>query len=142
MGSICVSAFRASLATILVLAAFGAPQTHADVWTFRDGRGVSHFSLTPKPGWRCLDPGTSAMATASVGSFDALIRKYAAEQAVDPTLVKALIRAESGFDPDAKSLRGAHGLMQLTLPTARAHGVANVYDPGQNIRGGVRHLRA
>ncbi len=123
-----------------------AATAHAPVgkvlWTFRDADGISHFSLTPKPGWRCLDPGTSAMAKASVESFDALIRKYAAEQAVDPALVKALIRAESGFDPDAKSVRGAHGLMQLTLSTARAHGVVDVYDPGQNIRGGVRHLRA
>jgi len=112
------------------------------LWTFRDADGISHFSLTPKPGWRCLDAGSRAMAKASDGTFDALIRKYAAAEGVDPMLVKALIRAESGFDPDAKSGSGAHGLMQLTLPTARAHGAADVYDPRQNIRAGVRHLRA
>ena len=52
-----------------------------------------------------------------------------------------MIRVESAFDPHAVSPKGARGLMQLTPRMARKHGVANVHDPVENIRGGVGHLR-
>ena len=45
------------------------------LWTYRDAEGISHFSLTPKPGWRSLDPAAPAMTKESIGSFDALIHK-------------------------------------------------------------------
>jgi len=73
--------------------------------------------------------------------FDRIIDELAAQYRVEPALVKAVIRAESGFDPRAVSPKGARGLMQLTPRTARHHGVANLQDPRQNIRGGVRLLR-
>ena len=57
------------------------------------------------------------------------------------TLVRAIVRAESGFDPAAVSPRGAGGLMQLMPGTASALGVADRFDPRANITGGVRHLR-
>jgi hypothetical protein len=83
----------------------------------------------------------AAPARAAGDDFDHIIDELAAQYRVEPALVKAVIRAESGFDPRAVSPKGARGLMQLTPRTARHHGVANLQDPRQNIRGGVRLLR-
>jgi len=74
--------------------------------------------------------------------IDALITKAAETHAVDPNLVRAVIKVESGWKPKARSHRGAMGLMQLMPATARAYGVRNAYDPAENINAGVKHLRS
>jgi len=128
------------LATAFVAGALLATTTTArgEVYTFRDAQGIHHFADAPRPGWRLFDMRRDSTDPAS---YDAIIRECAAESEIDPSLVKAVIRVESGFDPEAVSDKGARGLMQLTLPTARANGIADVHDPRQNIRAGVRHLR-
>jgi len=73
---------------------------------------------------------------------DAIIAKAAAEHAVDPNLVRAVIRVESAYRPKARSHKGAMGLMQLMPGTAREYGVRNAYDPAENINAGVKHLRS
>ena len=73
--------------------------------------------------------------------FDHIISAVAQGENVDPALVKAVIRAESGFVPTARSPKGALGLMQLMPATARMHKVWRAFDPSDNIRGGVKHLR-
>lgn len=72
--------------------------------------------------------------------YDALIDRYSLEYGVDPVLVRAVIQVESDFDPFCVSRKGARGLMQLIPETARRYGVKNVFDPEQNIRGGVHYL--
>jgi len=73
--------------------------------------------------------------------LEALIRKYSQIYGVDPTLVRAVMRHESGFSPTAVSPKGAQGLMQLMPGTAALMGVKNPFDPEQNIAGGVGYLR-
>lgn len=69
-----------------------------------------------------------------------LIKLTANKHDVDPALVRALIHAESHFNPNAKSRVGAQGLMQLMPATAQELGVSNAFNAQQNIQGGTRYL--
>ena len=75
------------------------------------------------------------------GRYDDLIRDVADRHSLEFALVKAVVRAESGFDPFAISRKGAQGLMQLMPATARMHGVQQSFRPRDNVDGGARHLR-
>jgi hypothetical protein len=74
-------------------------------------------------------------------SWDDVIEEHASANRVRPELVRAVIQVESGFNPRARSNKGAMGLMQLMPDTASDLGVRNAFDPVQNIRGGVAYLR-
>jgi soluble lytic murein transglycosylase-like protein len=78
--------------------------------------------------------------SAPVSRFTPLIRRVAARDQLDPRLVEAVIRVESSGNPRAVSSKGAAGLMQLIPATARRFGVANSFDPGENVRGGAAYL--
>lgn len=73
--------------------------------------------------------------------YDGLITTHSARNGVRPELVRAVIQTESAFNPFARSVKGALGLMQLMPQTATELGVLNPFDPAENIRGGVAYLR-
>lgn len=79
-------------------------------------------------------------ASGDRSSFAGLIGLAASKYGIDPSLVHAVIRTESNYDPNAQSGAGAKGLMQLMDATARSLGVTDSFDPAQNIDAGTRYL--
>jgi soluble lytic murein transglycosylase-like protein len=73
--------------------------------------------------------------------FEKMVDRISGEQGVESPLVHSVIRAESNYNPNAVSPKGALGLMQLIPATARRFGVSNAFDAQENIQGGVRYLR-
>jgi len=92
------------------------------------------YACAPLPG---VNFGNVRLNTAS---YAAEIKAAAAEFGVEEAIVRAIMHAESAYNPNALSRVGAQGLMQLMPATAARFGVANAFDPGQNIRGGVQYL--
>ncbi len=92
----------------------------------------------PKPGELKAVP---AVYSLDSRDFDLLIVELAKKYEVDFALIKAMIRAESGFNPYAVSRKGAKGLMQLMPETALRMSVSNVFNPKENIEGGVRYFK-
>lgn len=140
---------------LLSLAAVSLPlSAAAAAYRFIDDRGVIHFSdtrwderyepLSTSP----VDVGRRLLERRSLrppppeDAFDGLILSSAREHRVEPALVKAVIAAESNFEPRALSRVGAQGLMQLMPATAASLGVKNAFHPRENVDGGTRYLRA
>jgi soluble lytic murein transglycosylase-like protein len=73
--------------------------------------------------------------------INSIVRRVASRYQIDPKLVRAIIQAESDYNPGAVSSKGAMGLMQLIPSTAQRFGVGNPFDPKQNIEGGVSYLK-
>src|SRR5215475_4533318 len=117
----------------------------ADIYVYRDDRGIVHFTNVPtRPVYRpflLLQPYIRQLRGRESTRFDQLIAATCQRYGVEFALVKAVIKAESAFDPLALSRAGARGLMQLMPDTAAQHGVADIHAPRSNIEGGVRHLR-
>lgn len=74
-------------------------------------------------------------------AIDALVQEAAAQNGLDPCLILSIMRAESGFNRTAVSVKGAMGLMQLMPETATRFGVKNIFDPRENVLGASRYLR-
>ena len=137
---------RTTVAAIAVLAA--TPVTaRAQIYSWRDATGNLVLSDRPKDGsQRTYAVGTSGdIRTTRVGkrntAYDPIIAEHSSVHGVRSDLVRAVIQAESAFNPMARSIKGAMGLMQLMPATALAYGVRNAFDPAENIRAGVAYLR-
>ena len=89
-----------------------------------------------------VEPVEPALTVTSETPFAEIIDRVAAREGVDPRLVRAVIEVESGYKPNARSPKGAMGLMQLMPATARQYAVKNPYDPAANIEAGIKHLKS
>jgi len=136
----------------LWLAWAAAMSAHADIYRYEDEEGIVHFTDAPtdkrfKVFMRDLKKDrqlrTKLRFAASVNpaEYDQIIKTYADKYGVSQSLVKAVIHAESGYNPNAVSRKGASGLMQLMPGTARSLKVSNSFDPKDNVEGGVKYLR-
>ena len=130
--------------TLLVLASHAT--AGGRIFTFTDEDGVTHFTNVPRDQrYRPLDDSDTGrfrmQRVPRQWIYDGLIGLTAREHQLQPALVKAVIAAESNFDPDAVSRKGAQGLMQLMPETAAFLGVADPLQPLENVRGGTRYLR-
>jgi soluble lytic murein transglycosylase-like protein len=136
-------------ALVVALLVVSASSARADFYMYRERSGVLKFTNAPSaPEYRFFMAEVPHLLRlkgftdpARAKKYDPLIASAADRYKVDMSLIKAVIRAESDFVPQATSPKGAQGLMQLMPATARLHGVVSAYDPQDNVEGGVRHLR-
>jgi len=126
--------------------------SHAGIYRYEDPNGVIHFTNCPRDSKFTLyikeskedaEGGKPLPISYAKDSnrFDHLISEFSGKYQVDFALIKAMIRAESGFNPYAVSRKGAKGLMQLMPATALRMNVVDVYNPKENIDGGVRYIK-
>jgi soluble lytic murein transglycosylase-like protein len=143
--------FVLGLAVAAVFAAAPA-SVSAQIYSWRDQSGTLVLSSTKPAGAASVQTfavegatrGFRATRPASRKSkpFEHIIEDHSARQGISADLVRAVIQAESAFNPMARSVKGAMGLMQLMPATAAELGVANPYDAEDNIAGGVAYLRS
>jgi soluble lytic murein transglycosylase-like protein len=137
--------FAAPLAGLVLVA---SSSRAGDFYQYTDADGVLHLTNLEKKGKLFARSSPTTAATAPRGDspvsatrYDEYIRQAAKLYQIPEELVRAVIRVESGFDPRAVSRTNARGLMQLMPETAERMLVSDVFDPRQNIFGGVRYLR-
>jgi soluble lytic murein transglycosylase-like protein len=141
--------FPRVLGAALLLTAVPAV-AEAEFYYWRDASGQLVLSDKPKdPGARTYAVSqsqtfrtTRPLISRRAAAYESLIEEQATAQGVDANLVRAVIQAESAYDPRAVSGKGAMGLMQLMPATARAYNVLDAFDPAENIRAGVAYLKS
>lgn len=140
-----------TITLLLIGLSLGALDAKAQIYTYTDENGVTVFT-DRKPDnnrYRVRNLGCYGTCRKGVdwqrtplkpGVYDAEIRAASEIFGVDDALVRAIVHAESWFEPEAVSRSGAQGLMQLMPATQQRFGVANPFDPLDNITAGVAYL--
>lgn len=118
---------------LIVLALFFSAAAQASIHTriLSDGT-VEYYNKTSTP--------RSAASLRLSDRYDPLILRLAGEEGVDPLLVKCIIKIESDYNPNAVSVAGAMGLMQIMEVIAQSYSVKNPFDPEQNLTAGIKHF--
>jgi len=144
--------FIATLALTASASCLPGPAS-GDIYRYEDPDGTLHFTDAPtdkrfKVFMRDIKKDRKLRTAFKLpgfarnpAEFEPIISSYSREYGVDSSLIKAVIHAESGYNPNAVSPKGAQGLMQLMPKTAQGLKVADSLNPADNIRGGVRYLR-
>lgn len=150
--------FKFPAMIVMLAAVAGSFPAQADIYSYRDENGVLNFTnmrpndtqykvsvaykdLKPVARSRAVSYRYNNGTVALPPHLDAIVNQVADDYAVDKALVQAVIHAESAFNSRAVSAKGASGLMQLMPETAHRYGVHDIFDPEQNVIGGVRYLR-
>jgi soluble lytic murein transglycosylase-like protein len=136
---------------ILGLAIFLPFTGYCAIYGYVDEHGVYHFTNITPVGKKfqtvISDKNKTTAAKGFRGGsinnndYDRIILRHSETQGIDPSLVKAVMKAESNFNPNAVSQKGAQGLMQLMPDTAKHMRIENPFDPDENIKGGARYLK-
>jgi soluble lytic murein transglycosylase len=147
-----MSALRVVVMLVVVVGFLGVSApigAGTSLYRYVDDRGVVHFTNLPNDPRYARIQALRSLATRSrrpqvsrVRHYDGLIQRASRRHGVPAALVKAVIHAESAFDPKAVSPKGAMGLMQLMPATAEELGVVRPFHATQNVYGGTRYLRS
>lgn len=144
MGKYWLGTAGAGLLAALILLATAPSPVRADIYMYRDANGVLHFTNVPaSANYRVYIRSSKPRLKASPGTkkFDGIIQDASRRYNVDFSLLKAIIRAESSFNPQAISRKGARGLMQIMPENFQTLDIRDPFDPKQNIMGGARYFR-
>ena len=123
--------------------AFSVPTTTAEIYQFVGPNGAISLTNVPSdPRYRKIEIESNRFpAIMSERELEPVIRRHSSQHQLHPALIRAVIKAESNFDPRAVSRAGAIGLMQLMPQTAVRLDVRDMYDPDDNVGGGTKYLR-
>jgi soluble lytic murein transglycosylase len=135
---------RAGLGVLVMLSLLAGVPVSADIYMYRDADGVMHFTNTPSsPEYRIYIRSHKPRfyTPVNINKYDRIINEAARRHGVDFSLLKAIIQAESSFNPQAVSKKGARGLMQIMPQNYQALNIKDPFDPHQNIMGGTRYFR-
>jgi len=131
------------LLALFMLSAFlwGAHPALADIYRFKDENGVWRYTnIKSDARYRLFIKSREQMAVEYIDKYRSIIEEASSMYNVEPSLIKAVIKAESAFNPRAVSHKGAQGLMQLMPATADLMRVNDPFDPTDNIFGGTKYL--
>ncbi|HQL00483.1 MAG TPA: lytic transglycosylase domain-containing protein [Smithellaceae bacterium] len=141
-----IALFSASLASACLLGLSFPDSAASDIYKYEDEDGVIHLTNVPSnPNAKYVmimkEKRIHFPAGIDIKKFDKIIQKAATKFNLDEALIKAVIKAESNFNHQAVSPKGAQGLMQLMPKTASFLNVEDAFHPADNIEGGARYLR-
>ena len=132
---------KAVTAFVIFFLLFISSNTFADFYRYKDEDGKWHFTnVRSDIRYKFYMKEAIENPDAFIKKYDSIISQASEKFDLEPSLVKAVIKAESGFDHKAVSSKGARGLMQLMPDTADEMAVDDPYDPTQNIFGGTKYL--